>query len=703
MERAITVNVNESPFNAVGDGKTDDRAAIQQAVDFCCRQGGGTVVLKSGYTYLTSGVVLRTGVTLFLEEFAILHQTNDQGSYVKPVGDGYEPYTPIPGHNYSDTIKWSHCWYKNYPFIFAPQGSHSFAVKGKGTVRMADCDDPEKLIRICPIGFYGCSDFEISDIHITNYHCYALMLCKSEQGLVKGIRVNNWSMGNADGICLMNCRNMHITGCDLFTGDDSLYIFSSYRDPRKSEWWNSDSPVASENIEIDNNNLVSNHCKALAIIPWGIDCPDLERVEVRNVYVHHNRIETLGVWLYNPYTDKIGAHPPITDLRFEDNTIDGIEANFFETQVSDLRGFRSMSDVHNGDFRDGRCFWVLKGNGSKASVGVELHPEDSCSPYGYIGDFHKGEARLYQGVYLESGKVLGVQARVLAEGEPCLLTVRSQKTDELIASLPFDSRNFETLMLTFTVPESGNYLLGIESGEAKSGRAKISEMKLASYPSAQGYKDVLFDDGKLIFRYTDKLFDRNLYTSQLKMYWLKDSEVTEPELPEGYSFSHYKGPEDFHDWCECIRTGEPLSPQEEAAQFKREIFDFKYIVPERDLWFLDYKGQHVGTATTYIDLETGIGDVHWVGIRSEFRGKGLSKYLTMRVMKTLKEQDCRFVSLTTRENRPYAVRAYLKAGFLPVEYAEGMEKRWLKVMETNGIAQLPLLDENGKLLKVLRV
>lgn len=700
---ALTVIVNDSPFNAVGDGKTNDRAAIQAAVDYCFEQGGGRVVFKSGYTYLTSGIVIKSGVTLFLEEFAILHQTNEPDCYVKPLGDSYVPYTPVAGHNYSQSIKWSHCWYKNYPFIFAPEGSRNFAIKGKGTVRMADCDSSELLIRICPVGFFRCSDFEISGIHITNYHSYALMLCTSERGLIRNIRVDNCTMGNGDGICLMNCRNIRVTECDLFTGDDSVYIFSSYRDPRKSEWWNSDTPRSSENIEIDRNNLVSNHCKAFAMILWGTDCDKLEDVEVRNVYVHDNHIETLGVWLYNPYTIKENVFPPVTDVRFENNVIDGIEVNFFETQISDLYGFPCMKAVRNGDFKQGKCFWVLKNNGSENCAFVNTDPADSHSPYGYITDFDKGESRLYQGIYLESGKPLGLVGCVCAEADPCLLTVRKQETDELIAYAEFSNKEFRELTLSFSVPESGNYRLGIESGNAQKGNAKISEMKLAAYPLAQGYKDFLYDDGKLIFRYTDDLFNRDRYTSQLKMYWLKDTELVEPELPEGYSFSHYKGVEDFHDWCECIRTGEPLTPEEEAAQFKREIFDFKYIVPERDMWFLDYKGQHVGTATTYIDLSTGIGDVHWVGIRGEFRGKGLSKYLSWVVMNTLLYQDCRFVSLTTRENRPYAVRAYLKAGFLPVEYAEGMEQRWLKVMEDNGIKELPLLDENGNLLKIMKL
>lgn len=183
--------------------------------------------------------------------------------------------------------------------------------------------------------------------------------------------------------------------------------------------------------------------------------------------------------------------------------------------------------------------------------------------------------------------------------------------------------------------------------------------------------------------------------SQLKMYWMTDNDLEELTLPEGYEFVHYKGPEDWHVWNECIRTGEPLTPQEEADNFKREIFDFKDIVPEEDVWFLDYHGEHVGTVTSFI-WSSGIGDMHWVGIRPDFRGKGLSKYLSFIVQKTLKQRGAPFVSLTTGESRPWAVKSYLTAGFLPVEYAEGMVERWEKVLDRFGIEEIQMLDEEAK-------
>lgn len=191
--------------------------------------------------------------------------------------------------------------------------------------------------------------------------------------------------------------------------------------------------------------------------------------------------------------------------------------------------------------------------------------------------------------------------------------------------------------------------------------------------------------------------------AQLKMYWFTSNDLPELELPEGFSFSHFSEKNrdiDIHDWNECIRTWD-VSDVTDEQRFKQEIYDFKDIVPERDVWFLDYNGEHIGTSTNFIWGGTEVGDLHWVGIKKEFRGRGLGKYLPWIVMKTLKERGARYVSLTTGEGRPAALKSYLTAGFLPVEYDEGMVERWEKVLETYGIDKIQMLTEDAEPFKVI--
>ena len=89
-----------------------------------------------------------------------------------------------------------------------------------------------------------------------------------------------------------------------------------------------------------------------------------------------------------------------------------------------------------------------------------------------------------------------------------------------------------------------------------------------------------------------------------------------------------------------------------------------------------------------------------VGIRTDFRGKGLAKYLSSIALKSLEPYHVPIL-LTTDEWRVAAVKSYLSAGFLPVEYAEGMVDRWEKVLAAHHIDQIQMLNEDGSPYKMI--
>ncbi|MCR5040481.1 MAG: Gfo/Idh/MocA family oxidoreductase [Clostridia bacterium] len=189
--------------------------------------------------------------------------------------------------------------------------------------------------------------------------------------------------------------------------------------------------------------------------------------------------------------------------------------------------------------------------------------------------------------------------------------------------------------------------------------------------------------------------------SQLKMYRLFDTPVAEYELPEGYSFSHFDPVKDVHAWCECLRGGALIDGRTDEQAYRDEIINFHDITPEEDIWFLDYKGEHIGTATSFVHKATNIGDMHQVGIKNGFKGRGLAKYLSQIVLMTLRDRGVRFVSLTTGEGRVPAVKSYLSAGFLPVEYDFGMQKRWENVLRMFGMSEIQMLYEDGTPYKTI--
>lgn len=189
--------------------------------------------------------------------------------------------------------------------------------------------------------------------------------------------------------------------------------------------------------------------------------------------------------------------------------------------------------------------------------------------------------------------------------------------------------------------------------------------------------------------------------AQLKMYWVKGTPIREMTLPEGYSFSLNKCDEaDKLAWVECCKNGLVGDDAGIEAYIDR-IVEHDDCIEAEDVFFLDYEGKHIATITAIYHPEKNCGEVHMVGMLSEFRGKGLGKYLNNKAIEKLNAQDVKYIYLTTDEWRKGAVKSYLSSGFLPVEYDEGMTERWQAVITEYGIDSVDMIDENAVYVKTV--
>ncbi len=188
--------------------------------------------------------------------------------------------------------------------------------------------------------------------------------------------------------------------------------------------------------------------------------------------------------------------------------------------------------------------------------------------------------------------------------------------------------------------------------------------------------------------------------AQLKMYWVKGTPIRELTLPEGYSFSVYDGSdEDKLAWLVCCRNG-LINDDDGFDEFDSRI-TYRKDCKQEDVFFLDYEGRHIGTITAIFHPEKNCGEVHMVGMLTEFRGKGLGKYLNNKAVEKLDAQGVDYIFLTTDEWRKGAVKSYLSSGFKPVEYDEGMTERWQAVLEEYGIDSVDMVDEDANFFKTV--
>lgn len=195
-------------------------AAINRAIEEASTGGGGRVVVPRG-TFPTGTVEFRSGVTLHLEEGAVLLGSTDLKDYK----------TCVWGHH-NDITPWH--------LILAEDCEH-IALTGPGRIRgngpaFWHPERPsewhfwrEKLERVSPmVEIVRCRHVLIERAWFEESAGWTLHGHDCDHLRIEGITIRNTHFGpNADGIDLTGCRDVIIHGCDISTADDAIALKTS--------------------------------------------------------------------------------------------------------------------------------------------------------------------------------------------------------------------------------------------------------------------------------------------------------------------------------------------------------------------------------------------------------------------------------------------------------------------------------------------
>ncbi len=185
---------------------------------------------------------------------------------------------------------------------------------------------------------------------------------------------------------------------------------------------------------------------------------------------------------------------------------------------------------------------------------------------------------------------------------------------------------------------------------------------------------------------------------QLKMYW-KPEKTEFPVLPEGWRWRASDGSEaDVAAWVECCRHG-LLGPGAGPESFENCISSHEGYSPD-SVYFIEHQGEVVATVTALLNEEKE-GHVHYVGTKPSVRGIGVGAWLNQIVKADLWKRGCTAAWLTTDEFRVAAVRSYLRAGFLPVDYDVDMQYRWTRMLNFLERTNVPIVNEQGEFVCLL--
>ncbi len=167
---------------------------------------------------------------------------------------------------------------------------------------------------------------------------------------------------------------------------------------------------------------------------------------------------------------------------------------------------------------------------------------------------------------------------------------------------------------------------------------------------------------------------------QLRMVRPNLDNLPELELPTGYGMRSYLEGDEEH-WARII--SDSFGGRERTAQDTREQITGSDIFLPDGFYLATYRGIPVGTACAWLDSvdEKDVGNVHMVGVVAEHTGRKLGKWVSLAVLRYLRDNGFKCAKLDTDDFRIPAVKTYLNLGFIPVYVEDGQPERWQNLFE----------------------
>ncbi|MES1222138.1 MAG: glycosyl hydrolase family 28 protein [Bacteroidota bacterium] len=283
-------------YGAKPDGITNNRAAIQKAIDDASAAGGGRVVVPRGRFY--SGVLrMKSNVELNIHEEAVLLASTDRADY---------------GPSMKTTA------------FFVAENEKNISITGKGLID-GQCDllikdiyaklrsgqltddewkgfnawhqrRPGENNRPRIIEFLRCDGVKIKNIHLQNSAAWVQDYRNCSNVVIDSVHVFSNTFWNNDGIDITDSKKVRITNCNINAADDGICLKSSDRNSRCEDVYVSNCRVRSsasaikfgtasrggfKNIVIKNIEVYDTYRSAIAI--EAVDGGIVDNVDIRNV------------------------------------------------------------------------------------------------------------------------------------------------------------------------------------------------------------------------------------------------------------------------------------------------------------------------------------------------------------------------------------------------------------------------------------
>lgn len=195
---------------SAADGQNIKTREIQSAIDSCHQDGGGVVVFSGG-TFLTGSIQLKSNVTVIVEAGAAIKGSADLNDY--PFHKSSHLFGP------DDMKMRSLIWADNAENIrICGNGT----IDGSGQSPQFDIKQQPRPVRPIVMRLISCKNTLIEGITLKSSPMWMQQYVNCEQLRIRNIIVFNHSNRNNDGLDIVGCREVQITGCNISSDDDAL-------------------------------------------------------------------------------------------------------------------------------------------------------------------------------------------------------------------------------------------------------------------------------------------------------------------------------------------------------------------------------------------------------------------------------------------------------------------------------------------------
>lgn len=280
-------------FGATGDGKTLNTFAIQKAIDECNAKGGGSVYIPAGI-FVSGTIQLKTNVTLYLENGAVLlGSTELKDYYIDSVRVGLiftknSDNVIIKGDGIIDGNGDSFNYTTQRKKFQPPEQRNYTRQKQNYCPDSAGIEDgpvePHTLRPYQMIIFSNCKNVHVENVTIKNSPFWTLHLADCDGVVINNLRIlNNVLIANSDGIDCTCCSNVLINNCEIVGGDDAIVLNSYSVHFDLPGFQNLMRP--SENIVVSNCILMS---RSSGIRIGGIDHNYMKNYNFSNIIIYNS-------------------------------------------------------------------------------------------------------------------------------------------------------------------------------------------------------------------------------------------------------------------------------------------------------------------------------------------------------------------------------------------------------------------------------